>query len=324
VLRQRRTRLGGLLQPNLEKSDDARVIWVSSGGMYTRALNLEDPDWRDRPYDGVVAYAETKRAQVVLSELWAEELRGAGVAVNAMHPGWADTPAVESSLPLFHRVTKHILRTPAEGADTVVWLAACPRRLGSGRFFFDREERSTHYLPWTHETEAQRRQALQVLSGALGDKASGWRTDLIRAAALLEATIDFADEEVPTDVTPEVGALLDGVQCQLEAEAAGSVIAERIRDGFEVAIVGRPNVGKSTLFNALTGRQAAITSEIAGTTRDVIEVRMDLDGLPVTLLDMAGIREAEGVEGYLFPETYRLRKVHLEKKVRIRESRQGR
>ncbi len=143
------------------------------------------------------------------------------------------------------------------------------------------------------ETEAQRRQALRVLSGALGYKAEGWRVRLIRAAALLEATIDFADEEVPTDVVPEVRSLLDVVEAELRAEAAGVSAAERIRYGFEVAIVGPPNVGKSTLLNALAGRQAAITSEVAGTTRDVIEVRMDLSGLPVTFLDTAGIRDSD-------------------------------
>jgi len=146
-----------LLRPSLEKSPDARVIWVSSGGMYTRGLNLEDPNWTQRDYDGVRAYAETKRAQVILAELWAEELRAFPIAVNAMHPGWADTPAVESSLPRFHRITRNILRTPAEGADTVVWLSACPRaRESTGRFFFDRKERRTHLLPFTRESDRDR------------------------------------------------------------------------------------------------------------------------------------------------------------------------
>jgi NAD(P)-dependent dehydrogenase (short-subunit alcohol dehydrogenase family) len=147
-----------LLQPALEKSPGGRIIWVSSGGMYTRKLNLSDPSWKRRDYDGAIAYAETKRMQVVLSELWGEKLSGTPLTVNAMHPGWADTPAVRSSLPTFYRLTRPILRTPAEGADTVVWLAASEQaRQWNGRFFFDRTPRRTHLLPFTRESERERR-----------------------------------------------------------------------------------------------------------------------------------------------------------------------
>ncbi len=147
-----------LLEERLAASSDARVVWVSSGGMYSRKLNVEDSQWTGRDYDGVVAYAETKRAQVVLAELFADALSDRCVVVHSMHPGWADTPAVASSLPGFHRITRNILRTPAEGADTVIWLAACPRvRESTGVFWFDREARRTHWLPWTRESEDERR-----------------------------------------------------------------------------------------------------------------------------------------------------------------------
>ena len=147
------------------------------------------------------------------------------------------------------------------------------------------------------ETEAQRKQALRVMSGELGQRAESWRAELVRAAALVEATIDFADEDVPTDVFPEVIGSIDRLLGQFGAELQGAAAAERVREGFEVAIIGAPNAGKSTLLNALAGRDAAITSEIAGTTRDIIEVRMEIGGLAVTLLDTAGLREsADSIE----------------------------
>ena len=141
------------------------------------------------------------------------------------------------------------------------------------------------------ETEAQRQQAVRVLSGDLGRLAEGWRRRLINALALVEVTIDFSDEEVPGEVPQEVVLGLVQLGGEMEQAADGSAIAERIRLGFEVAIVGPPNIGKSTLLNRLVGRKAALTSAIPGTTRDVIEVRLELAGLPVTVLDTAGLRD---------------------------------
>ena len=143
------------------------------------------------------------------------------------------------------------------------------------------------------ETEAQRRQANIGFSGAFAKRIEDWRQHLLRAAALTEASIDFADEEIPTDVFPEVAEILKSLTREFCAEIDHAKYAERIRDGFVVAIVGAPNVGKSTLLNRIAGRQAAITSEIAGTTRDVIEVKLDLAGLPVTFLDTAGLRKTD-------------------------------
>lgn len=142
------------------------------------------------------------------------------------------------------------------------------------------------------ETEMQRRQAMRLMEGALSRKAERMRADLVRALAHVEATIDFSDDDVPEVLDPLVRRTLVSVIESIDAELESSRGAERLRDGFEVAIVGRPNVGKSTLINALINRDIALTSAIPGTTRDVIEARLDIGGLPVTLLDTAGLREA--------------------------------
>jgi dehydrogenase/reductase SDR family protein 12 len=147
-------RLTRALLPALDAAAPARVVMVSSGGMFTQRLDpkLLDPD-PAAPYDGAVAYARTKRALVALGELWAERWSERGIAVHAMHPGWADTPGVRSSLPRFHRVTRPFLRDAAQGADTIAWLAAAPAHtLGSGGFWFDRQRVSPSPLPGTRVT----------------------------------------------------------------------------------------------------------------------------------------------------------------------------
>jgi len=140
------------LTPALAASTDARVIFVSSGGMYTQALPVTDPEYRDGQYRGATAYARSKRMQVALLPVLADRWAATNITVHAMHPGWADTPGVASSLPGFHRLTGPLLRTPAEGADTIVWLAATAPAPPSGQFWHDRRTRPTHYLPHTRES----------------------------------------------------------------------------------------------------------------------------------------------------------------------------
>jgi tRNA modification GTPase len=142
------------------------------------------------------------------------------------------------------------------------------------------------------ETEAQRRQAMHQYQGALSKKVEAWRERLIEAMALIEANLDFSDEaDVPENLLIPAARVASEIVVEIEAALADSRRGERLREGFVVAIAGAPNAGKSTLLNALAQRDVAIVSDIPGTTRDVIEVALDLDGVPVVLVDAAGIRE---------------------------------
>ncbi len=149
-----------LLRPLLEASAPSRVILVASGGMYTEPLDVDALDPEPAAYDGTKAYARCKRAQVVLAEEWTRHLLDTGVTVNAMHPGWADTPGLRSALPGFSRVVGPLLRTPEEGADTIVWLAAAPEVAdASGLFFLDRRPRTKHRLRRTRRPDEAREAA---------------------------------------------------------------------------------------------------------------------------------------------------------------------
>lgn len=144
------------------------------------------------------------------------------------------------------------------------------------------------------DTDRQRRQALRQLKGLLGDKARDWRARIIEASALIEAGIDFSDEgDVPAELIAPAIAKIKTLLAEIEKALAAQGQSERLRDGLVVAIAGPPNVGKSTLMNQLARREVAIVSPHAGTTRDVIEVQLDLDGYPVTVIDTAGIRETD-------------------------------
>ena len=145
------------LLPRLLESPDGRLVAVTSGGMYTQALPLDDLAYERGAYSGAKAYARAKRAQVALIREWARRLRGTGVVANAMHPGWANTPGLEASLPGFAGLVGGQLRTAAEGVDTVLWLAAAPEaRASSGRLFLDRRERPFDRIPSTRLSAADR------------------------------------------------------------------------------------------------------------------------------------------------------------------------
>ncbi|MFD4356872.1 SDR family NAD(P)-dependent oxidoreductase [Nocardia sp. NPDC058518] len=156
-----------LLSPAMARAAAARVILMSSGGMYTQALHPDDLEYRTDDYHGATAYSRSKRMQVTLTPVLANHYAGAGISVHSMHPGWVDTSGIATSLPKFHALTRPLLRSPADGADTAIWLAATDR-LPSGRFWHDRRIRPEHYLRRTHERSADRDRLWQFCAAAIG------------------------------------------------------------------------------------------------------------------------------------------------------------
>ncbi len=154
------------LRPLLERTGGARVITVSSGGMYSQKLAVDDLE-SEHDYRGSVAYARAKRAQVVLTELWAQRDPSRRVTYPSMHPGWAATPGVHDALPRFERLLGPRLRTPEEGADTIVWLAVADEAAHTtGRFWLDRRPRGTHRLPSTRESREDRERLWDAVARA--------------------------------------------------------------------------------------------------------------------------------------------------------------
>ena len=168
----RPNRPGGLPGTPGDLSAGGRVITISSGGMYTQRLDIETLQGQRGRFNGMTAYAQTKRAQVIANELWAERVAELQVSSGrtvqpsfyCMHPGWADTKGVRASMPRFHRFMARRLRSADQGADTIVWLCACKDIPGpSGGFFFDRRVARTHMVPWTRESRQQRDDLWQCL-----------------------------------------------------------------------------------------------------------------------------------------------------------------
>ncbi|MGK2956332.1 MAG: SDR family oxidoreductase [Solirubrobacterales bacterium] len=158
-----------LLMERLKESDDGRVITMSSGGMYSSGFDLEDPQLEGREYSPTAFYAQTKRAEVMLTEYWNQLHSQDGPVFYSVHPGWAVTPGMSEALPGFHRLLGPILRTPAEGAETAVWLsAAAPEEAPGGEFFEDRSPRPKYRIPRTRDTAEDRKKLFELCSELVG------------------------------------------------------------------------------------------------------------------------------------------------------------
>jgi dehydrogenase/reductase SDR family protein 12 len=165
-----------LLLGRLRDAAPARVLLVTSGGAYSQRLAVDDLQFRDGTFSGTVAYARSKRAELVLCEEWADRLRGSGVVVHAMHPGWSDSPGIRDALPGFSRLIGPILRTPAEGVDTLLWLASAPAAAAtSGGFWLDRRRRPYHRLARTRESAVERRSLVEQCAALAGLVSGGDR-----------------------------------------------------------------------------------------------------------------------------------------------------
>jgi dehydrogenase/reductase SDR family member 12 len=151
-----------LLLDRLRTSAPARVLFVTSGGMYTQRLAVDDLQTREGPFVGSAVYSRTKRAEMALCEEWADRLRGSGIVVHAMHPGWSDSPGIRDALPGFSRLIGPILRTPEEGVDTLVWLASAGEPAAtSGQLWLDRRRRPIHRLARTRDSRVERESLLE-------------------------------------------------------------------------------------------------------------------------------------------------------------------
>jgi len=148
-----------MLIPALSLTSPGRVLTVSSGGMYTQRFDLASLEMSAADYDGVTAYVRVKRAQLVVNHEWARRLAAADVVFQTMHPGWTDTPGLAASLPRFHALVRPLLRTPTQGADTLVWLAGAREAvMSSGDLWLDRHQRREHRVPWTRPRDSRRDQ----------------------------------------------------------------------------------------------------------------------------------------------------------------------
>jgi anti-anti-sigma factor len=262
--------LTSLLLDRLAASAPSRVLTMSSGGMYSAGLVTDDLELSPDRYRGAAQYARAKRAQVTLNELWAERVGHRGIHFHALHPGWADTPGVEAALPRFGRLVGPLLRTPEQGADTLVWLATGDAAVASnGRFWLDRRPRPLHRLPATRRTDtpARRRELWQWVVARSGASA---------------ALSDDADPGPGPDryLVPDTGEPAgDGTPATLRSVAALDNLTITTPEEDPTVVVAEGQIDSHT--------SPSLDEALAARSPDV-PVSVDLSG--VTFVDSSGLR----------------------------------